>query len=107
MERGAALTRAYTVKEAALVRAVESLEGLKAEVETLATEKASQNQQAKDTIEELRAALRREKLERSVVEGALETGRKDFARVMREVMSLQRLQQAEEAQPELKAANAA
>ena len=107
MERGAALTRAYTAKEAALGRAEESIAALKAQVEALTAEKASQRTQAEQAIEELGAALRREKLERSVVEGALETGRKDFARVMREVMSLQRLQQAEEPQPELRAANAA
>ena len=34
-----------------------------------------------------------------MVEGALETARKDFARVMREVMNLQRLQQAAEEPP--------
>jgi chromosome segregation ATPase len=107
MERGAALTRAYTAKEAALGRAEKSIETLKAQVEALAAETATQKAQAEQAIEELGSALRREKLERSVVEGALETGRKDFARVMREVMSLQRMQQADEPQPELKAANAA
>lgn len=107
MERGAALTRAYTAKEAALGRAEETIEALKAQVENLTAEKNSQKAQAEQAIEELSAALRREKIERSVVEGALETGRKDFARVMREVMSLQRGQQAEETLPELRAANAA
>jgi hypothetical protein len=42
-----------------------------------------------------------------VVEGALEAGRKDFARVMREVMNLQRIQQAAEEPAALNAANAA
>ena len=45
------------------------------------------------------AALRREKLERAMAEGALETARKDFARVMREVMALQRSQAAREPGP--------
>jgi chromosome segregation ATPase len=107
MERCAAVTRAYAAKEAALVRAQESIEALKGQIEILTAEKSSHAQQAEQKIEELAAALRREKLERSVVEGALETGRKDFARVMREVMSLQRLQQAGEPPIELKAANAA
>ena len=62
---------------------------------------------AEQAIEELSAALQREKLDRAVVEGALETARKDFARVMREVMSLQRAQQAAEEPAEIKAANAA
>jgi len=107
MERGAALTRAYTAKEASLGRAEESIEALKAQIDALTAEKASQKAQAEQTIEELGAALRREKLERAVVEGALEAGRKDFGRVMREVMSLQRQQQGEEAPVELRAANAA
>jgi chromosome segregation ATPase len=107
MERSAALTRAYNSKETALARAEESIEALKAQVAALNSEKATQKQQAEQAIEELGAALRREKIERAVVEGALEAGRKDFARVMREVMSLQRVQQAVETPVELQAANAA
>jgi len=42
-----------------------------------------------------------------VVEGALETARKDFARLMREVLSLQRQRSAEEPAPALRSANAA
>ena len=42
-----------------------------------------------------------------MVEGALETGRKDFARLMREVMALQRSQQAAEDNSRPRAANAA
>ena len=36
-------------------------------------------------IEQLNAQLQREQLERSMAEGALESGRKDIARLMREV----------------------
>ena len=61
----------------------------------------------KRQIEDLTAAVRREKLERAVVEGALETGRKDFARLMRDVMALQRSQQAAEDPMRQRAANAA
>lgn len=107
MERGAALTRAYSAKEAALGRAEDSVAALEARIETLTAEKANDKQLAEQAIEELSAALRREKLDRAVVEGALETGRKDLARVMRDVMSLQRQQQAQEAPVEIKAANAA
>ena len=73
----------------------------------LTKERANDKMLAEQAIEELKAALQREKLDRSVVEGALEAGRKDFARVMREVMSLQRLQQAAEEPEALDAANAA
>ena len=52
------------------------------------------------------AAVQRERLERAVVEGALESGRKDFARLMREVMTLQRSQLSPD-DSRLRAANAA
>ncbi len=42
-----------------------------------------------------------------MLEGALETGRKDFSRLMREVMALQRSQQAAEQHAQPRAANAA
>lgn len=107
MERGGALTRAYTAKEAALARAEDSVAALHAQVEALAKERANDKMLAEQAIEELKAALQREKLDRAVVEGALEAGRKDFARVMREVMNLQRIQQAAEEPAALNAANAA
>ena len=40
-------------------------------------------------IEQLNAQLQREQLERSMAEGALESGRKDIARLMREIAALQ------------------
>lgn len=107
IERSGALTRAYTAKEAALGRAEDVIAALKVQVDTINKERSTDKQLAEQAIEELSAALQREKLDRAVVEGALETARKDFARVMREVMSLQRAQQAIEEPAEIKAANAA
>lgn len=107
MERGGALTRAYTAKEAALARAEDSVAALGGQLDALTRERANDKLLAEQAIEELKAALQREKLDRAVVEGALEAGRKDFARVMREVMSLQRIQQAAEEPAPLNAANAA
>jgi crescentin len=107
IERSGALTRAYTAKEAALGRAEDVITALKVQVDTINKERSTDKQLAEQAIEELSAALQREKLDRAVVEGALETARKDFARVMREVMSLQRAQQATEEPAEIKAANAA
>jgi crescentin len=40
-------------------------------------------------IEQLQAQLQREQLERSMAEGALESGRKDITRLMREMGALQ------------------
>ena len=81
---------------------------LTAELEALTKGRNSDKLLAEQAIDELKAALQREKLDRAVVEGALEAGRKDFARVMRELMTLQRAQQAaEETDTPPNAANAA
>lgn len=90
LERTGALTRAYNAKDAALTRAEDNIKSLNERIAALEGEIVASKQTAEQRIEELNAALRREKMERSVVEGALETGRKDFARLMRETMALQR-----------------
>jgi crescentin len=107
MERSAALARAYTLKETALARAEEIVAALNDRVSYLETAREDDKQAAEQQIEGLNAALRREKMERAVIEGALETGRKDFSRLMREVMALQRSQQAAEEPARPRAANAA
>ncbi len=106
-ERSATLARAYTSKEAALTRAEEAVGALNQRITALETTIASNKQAAEQQIEELNAAVRREKLERAVVEGALETGRKDCARLMREVMALQRARDEAADTSRLPAANAA
>src|SRR6187397_3110457 len=87
IERSTALARAFTAKEAA---------------------RSAEKQAADQRIEELSTSLRREQMQCSVVEGALETARKDFARLMREAMALQREQQMAPDDPALlRPANAA
>jgi crescentin len=107
MERSAALARAFTTKEAALGRAEDANASLNERIAALEATLANEKQSAENAINELNAAVQREKLERAVVEGALESGRKDFARLMREVMTLQRNQQASEEPSRPRAANAA
>lgn len=107
MERSAALARAYNTKEGALARAEETIASLNERITTLEASLLSEKQGAEQTIEELNTALRREKMQRAVVEGALETARKDFSRLMREAMALKRDQQAAEEPAPLQAANAA
>ena len=97
MERSAALTRAFTAKDAALQRAEETIAALNEHVGALESARAAEKQVAEQAFEELGASLRREQMQCSVVEGALETARKDFARLMREAMGLQRDQAAPEA----------
>ncbi len=107
IDRTAALARAFTAKEAALERAEQTVAALNARVEALESARAADRLTAEQAIEELGAALKREQLERSVANGALETARKDFARVAREVMALQRDQASLEAHAQPRAANAA
>ena len=107
MERSTTLARAFTIKEAALARAEDANVSLNERIAALEATLANEKQSAENAIHELNAAVQREKLERAVVQGALETGRKDFARLMREVMAMQRSQQAAEEPTRPRAANAA
>src|SRR5690606_23009558 len=77
MERSGALTRAFNAKEGALARAEENVAALQAQLASAARERSNDRATAEQAIEELKAALQREKLDRAVVEGALETARKD------------------------------
>ena len=106
-DRSATLARAYAGKEAALARAEDTIAALEARVADLENARIADRQVSEQQAEEFNAALRREKLERAVAEGALETGRKDFSRLMREVMAMQRSQQEAESAPQPRAANAA
>jgi chromosome segregation ATPase len=107
IDRTAALARAFTAKEAALERAEHNVTALQQQLEALENARAADRLTAEQAIEELKTALQREQLERSVSDGALETARKDFARVAREVMALQRSQASLEAAAQPRAANAA
>jgi chromosome segregation ATPase len=107
MERSAALARAFITKEAALTRAEDAIAALNEQVAALEAARAAEKQATDQRIEDLSASLRREQMQCSVVEGALETARKDFARLMREAMALQREQAAPDDAVRLRAANAA
>ena len=107
MERSATLARAFTGKESALARAEETIGALNTRIGDLEVTLTGEKQTNEQTVEELKAALRREQMQRAVVEGALEAGRKEYSRLMREVMVLQRNQQAAEEFEPIKAANAA
>jgi crescentin len=106
-ERSSALARAFNAKDVELTRSGEAVNALTQRIVALENEMKARQQTAEKALEDLTAALRREQHERAVAEGALDTGRKDFARVMREVMALQRSQTAREPGPNPFAANAA
>ena len=107
MERSTTLARAFTVKEAALTRAEDTISALSEQINALEAARAAEKQAAEQRIEELSVSLRREQMQCSVVEGALETARKDFARLMREAMALQRERAAPDDPAHLRPANAA
>jgi len=107
IERSTSLARAFTAKDATLTRAEETIASLNDRIAGLDAAQASERQTFEQAVEELTAALQREKMERAVAEGALESGRKDFARLMRELMALQRHQNAADDPAGLRPANAA
>lgn len=109
IERNVALTKAVTARESELSRAEEKALALNDQVGLLENQLQSSQLTAEQQIESLTAELQREKLERSMAEGALETGRKDFARLLREITALQgrREQKGEEPLPLPKYNNAA
>ena len=107
MERSAALTRAFTAKDAALQRAEDTIAALNEQVAAIKSARTAEKHASEQRIEELGASLRREQMQCSVVEGALETARKDFARLMREAMALQREQAMPDDPARLRPANAA
>jgi chromosome segregation ATPase len=107
LERASALAKAYNSKEAEIARSGETLKSLTDQVAFLEQELRNSKQSVEKQLEELNEALRREKVERAVVEGALEAARKDFGRLMREVMTLEQQKIAREPLPDLRSANAA
>lgn len=107
LERSATLAKALNARETALTRAEEKIQTLTDRLAILESQAETGRQLAENEKDELDAALKREQLERLVVEGALEAGRKDISRLLREVMTLRRRQDAGQDEPAPRAANAA
>ena len=109
LERGSSLARAFTAKEAALARAEDTIAALTERLGVLETALATDKQATEQEIEDLNATVRREKLERAVVEGALARDRPQGLRPpdARRDGPAQRSQQAAEDPMRQRAANAA
>ena len=83
------LANGVSTRESAFNQAQEKIRA-QAELVTLLEGQLKAARHATDMqIQQLAAQLQREQLERSMAEGALESGRKDIARLMREVAALQ------------------
>ncbi len=107
LERASALAKAYNSKEAEVARNVDTTKSLTDRVAFLEEQVRTTRDSVEREIEDLNEALRREKVERAVVEGALEAARKDFGRLMREVMTLEQQKLARDPLPIMRSANAA
>jgi chromosome segregation ATPase len=89
LEQNEALHKAVGTRESAFNRAQEKIQAQSDMIELLENQLRAASEATALQIEELNAQLQRERLERSMAEGALETGRKDIARLLRELAALQ------------------
>ena len=84
MERVNALSETVKSRDSALAAAEEKVRSLGNRGDLLKTEAASNTAKAEKRIEQLNAAIERERAARAVAEGALEATRSDYARSQRE-----------------------
>jgi chromosome segregation ATPase len=88
-EQTQTLSQAVTAREAAYNAAQQKIQEQSDLVELLDKQLHAARDTGRMQIEQISAQLQREQLERSMAEGALESGRKDIARLMREIAALQ------------------
>ena len=87
-ERNNAITRTLKARETALARAEERIAALTERNGHLEADVQVSRTNIEKRVEDLNSALQRERMERAVVEGALEAARKDNSRLQREVAAL-------------------
>ncbi len=87
-ERNNAVTKTLKAREAALARADEKIAALTERNGHLEADVQVSRTNIEKRVEELNSALQRERMERAVVEGALEAARKDNSRLQSEVAAL-------------------
>jgi len=87
-ERNNALTKTLKVRETAVARAEEKIGALTERNGHLEADIQIIRTNIEKRIEDLNSALQRERMERAVVEGALEAARKDNSRLQSEVAAL-------------------
>ena len=87
-ERNNAITKTLKAREAALTRAEEKITALTERNGHLEAAVQISRTNIEKRVEELNSSLQRERMERAVVEGALEAARKDNSRLQSEVAAL-------------------
>jgi crescentin len=88
VERSNALTKTLKSREAALARAEERNQSLAERAARLEADIQVSRTNIEKRVEDLNSSLQRERMERAVVEGALEAARKDNSRLQSEVAAL-------------------
>ncbi len=84
-DRCKVLSENVKARENSLSHAQDKIKSLTDRVELLKADAASNQAKAEKRIEQLNAAIERERVERAVAEGALEATRADYARLQREL----------------------
>ena len=87
-ERNSALTKQLKARETAVTRAEEKIAALTDRNARLEADVQIIRTSIEKRVEDLSSALQRERLERAVIEGALEAARKDNARLQSEVTAM-------------------
>jgi chromosome segregation protein len=88
-EKNDMLSKAVSTRENAYNRAQEHIVSLEERIQLLESEVKATRQTNETEIELLNARLQREQIARTMAEGAVEAGRKDIARLLQELATLQ------------------
>lgn len=98
-DRLEAMNKSLKARESALARSDEKIEQLNDRIIFLESERETNQINFEKQIEEINTTLQRERLERAMAEGALETARKDLARMRRESAAAQMQNGSEDYEP--------
>ena len=102
-EQSQTLSNAVVTRESAYNRAQQKIKEQEELLSMVEVQFKSARDKGELQIEQLNAELQRERIERAVAEGALESGRKDLARLMREIAALQERREAAATTPRRRA----
>jgi chromosome segregation ATPase len=94
MERSSNLADALKARETSLAHAEEKIKALADRMGEIEADAAAYRSKAERRIDELSASLQRDRVELAVAQGALETTRRDYARLQRDILSGRSAQQA-------------
>ena len=86
------LSQTLKERETSLAHAVDKIESLTNQVDQLKFDAAASRAKTVERMEDLNATIQRGRVERALVEGALETTRRDYARLQREILAQRAVQ---------------